>query len=142
MAKVLIMEDDLDLADQWTRALHSAGHEVWVAKRNGEAERLCSEIRFDLAIVDLFIADATGNLIPEGGLLLITHLRNPMLIGTPEWGRAIPILAVTGGIRTGDFDPIEYAVHAGANTGLPKPVTPEVLAAAAACLLEDGESIR
>lgn len=117
---VLILEDDLDLAKQWQRALESEGMHVSVASAVDSAVFYCKDRQFDIIIVDLFLRRPNDSIIPYGGLTLIGYLRS-RLKGLPEWGRSVPIIAVSGAVKQNGYDALLSAEMQGANSSLRKP---------------------
>jgi len=138
MAKplVLILEDDIALSMDWSATLRDAGFDIRAAVDVAEADTLIRDHKFDLVIVDSFIREETG-LSSEGGLTVISALRRPPLRNYPEWGRDVPILAVTGATEAFGFDPLNIAESIGANHRLRKPIAPQDLIATCQQLLID-----
>lgn len=60
MAKLLIVEDEVDLRDLVAYNLKTAGHEVYEAATGGEALALAKRIRPDLLLLDLMLPDIPG----------------------------------------------------------------------------------
>lgn len=60
MAKVLIVEDDVDFAESLVEYLELQGFEAAMAGSNAEALRLAGEDRFDVCFIDINLPDATG----------------------------------------------------------------------------------
>jgi DNA-binding response OmpR family regulator len=65
---LLLVEDELDIQDFLKRSLEEAGYQVDVAADGRTAERLASEGRYDLLVVDLGLPD-------QDGITLILRLR-------------------------------------------------------------------
>jgi DNA-binding response OmpR family regulator len=65
---LLLVEDELDIQDFLQRSLEEAGYQVDVAADGRTAERLASEGRYDLLVVDLGLPD-------QDGITLILRLR-------------------------------------------------------------------
>jgi len=127
MAKILILEDDIDLASQWSEALIECSHIVIVAIDVKEANNIIRSEQFDLIIVDFFIRKPHG-LLKEGGLTLISRLRIPRPPDDHDWGKTVPILSVTGSRPLGPgFDPLVSAMALGSDRGLRKPFLIEEL---------------
>ena len=57
MAKLLLVDDDLDVIDQYKSALAGTGHEVAVAYSATEARGVLSRFTPDLAVVDIMMED-------------------------------------------------------------------------------------
>ncbi len=126
--RVLILEDDLDLVQQWRAAINALGIVAETASRRVDAELACASTRYDLVIIDIFIRSPEGELTGDGGFTFIAHLRSPALAQTPEWGRTVPIIAVSGSERMHGFDALDHARHMGATVALRKPISPHELA--------------
>ena len=122
---MLIVEDDFDLATQWSNYLNSFGYICDLASNRAEAEMLCRAKRYHALIVDMFFKDPDGTLSADGGLTFITHLRLPSLADTPRWGERVPIITVTG--SGGVVDALGHARNAGADRTFQKPIHPETL---------------
>jgi two-component system, NtrC family, sensor histidine kinase HydH len=79
-ARVLVVDDNADLAENLGEVLASAGYSVQRAGTCGEALRAAGERGFDVALVDLRLPDGDGNalaprlkeLAPEGQVVLLT----------------------------------------------------------------------
>jgi len=125
--RILIMEDDLDLALQWSAALRAEGFACTLAQSRPEAEQACEMAEFDAVVVDVFIKDDQGNYTADGGFTLVSRLRMPALGGTPAWGQTVPIVIVTGAAPAAGVDALEYGLHLGANAALRKPFPPQAL---------------
>lgn len=132
--RVLILEDDLQLADQWAGYISTFNFSCDIAFNRHEAETLCVERRYDAIVVDLFLKDEMGRLSGDGGLTFITHLRIPTLAGTPKWGEDVPIITVSG--SSGVVSGLGHARNAGSDRTFPKPVEPETILDALVELLD------
>ena len=77
MARVLIAEDDTDLADTWSRGLQEDGHDVTVVYSGTEAVEKIKETKFDVIITDV-IMPGTGGIVVTGMARL--HLDNTKVI--------------------------------------------------------------
>jgi DNA-binding response OmpR family regulator len=73
-AKILLIEDDADLAGMLSDTLATRGYRVWHATTAADAELLLAQARPDLIIVDLMLPD-------RHGLLLCADLKDR--IGVP-----------------------------------------------------------
>lgn len=62
---ILLIEDDLPLADGLARALREAGHEVDVVGSAGAACNALNARRYQLAILDLGLPDLDGSVVVE-----------------------------------------------------------------------------
>lgn len=76
MAKLLLVDDDLDVIDAYKTILGGTGHELAVAYSATEARALLSRFTPDLAVVDIMMEDG----IPGFDLAQQIHDRFP---GTP-----------------------------------------------------------
>lgn len=122
MAKILILEDDTDLSTIWREELERAGHQVSPYRGGPQALEALKTGKFDLLISDIFIRDK-GELVPDGGLSLISRLR--MAGRMPGAGelRNIKVLAISGGAYiSGGYDPLRLARDLGADSWMRKPV--------------------
>jgi len=137
MARILVLEDDRDLSDQWDDTLTLAGHEVTITRNASEATIRVNENVYDLVIVDMYIREG-GKLIPDGGVILLSRLRQLIDVNRPIWWRTVPILAVSGGASIkGGFDPLRTARDLQATDWMRKPFTPQDLNHRVTQLLND-----
>ena len=110
MFRILIIEDDPDLADFMAITLRTAGHIVDVAADGAAAMRALRGALPDLLIVDIMLPDGVG-------LSLCENLRRSAAAG------ATPLsIIVTSACDEADARPLATAV--GANDFLPKPFSP------------------
>jgi len=80
MAKVLIVDDDLDFAESLVEYLDLRGYQVAMAGTGAEALRLAREASFDVCFIDINLPDATGvetcrairALEPDSNVVLMT----------------------------------------------------------------------
>ncbi len=127
---VLIFEDDLDLARQWTKYFEEKNMIVNHALSVDEAIAYCNQTEYDAIILDIFLKDSEGKLIPRAGFTLLSYIRNSSLEKVPQWGVTVPIIVVTGTANNLGFDPLKNAksVYSSEATDvLRKPFKPEVL---------------
>lgn len=116
---VLVLEDDMELASNFSEYLTVAGFEVTVAKSGTDALELAARERFDVAVVDMFIRQA-GQVVPDGGLSLIFKLRNSAGLRTPK---NVPVLAISGSALTRtEQSPLHMAMTVGATSTMEKPI--------------------
>jgi DNA-binding response OmpR family regulator len=59
-AKVLVVDDDRDVADSLAGIIEARGHSVWVAYDGEEAMRLALELRFDVGFLDVVLPGKNG----------------------------------------------------------------------------------
>jgi CheY-like chemotaxis protein len=126
MKTVLILEDDVALADDWRITLEARGYAVVHAQSASEAITITQRIAVDLIIADIFI-EAQGKPAADGGISLLGLVRVAQLEGQA----ALPVVAVTGAPLSGPYatDVLEIARSLGAARSLQKPVTaPEIVA--------------
>lgn len=110
MARILIIEDTVDLAELMAITLRTAGHEVEVAGDGACALRAVRHNQPDLVVVDIMLPDIVG-------LSLCESLRQDRTDDEPR----LPILVVSA-CSEDDTRPISLA--AGADDFLPKPFSP------------------
>ncbi|HWE73792.1 MAG TPA: response regulator [Stellaceae bacterium] len=60
MAKILVVDDEPDVASEWATALRLAGHDVQVANNSADALELSKANPFDLVVLDFIMPDMTG----------------------------------------------------------------------------------
>ncbi len=119
MSKVLIVEDDDDIAELMAHALTKAGHETERAASGREALARARDARPDAIVLDLMLPGVDG-------LQVCRTLRDG--VGTAT----IPIIMVTA--RAEEADRIR-GLDLGADDYLPKPFSPRELVARVAALL-------
>jgi DNA-binding NtrC family response regulator len=83
MKRVLIMEDNISLAIEWTNAFELNNCQVSLSSNVAEAILFLETEPFDLLVTDLFVDEG------ENGLQLISHISKTA-------NHAVPIIAVTG----------------------------------------------
>lgn len=120
MAFVLVIDDEEMVRATLRAYLEGAGHQVQEARHGGEALPLAQRRRPDLVVTDIIMPE-------KEGIETILELRR--LDGK------LPILAISGGGRTGNLDFLGIARKFGAVEVLSKPFTRDVfLAAVTRCL--------
>ena len=80
--KVMVVDDDFDLLDQFRIFLEKIGFEVHTAESQADGEKLIDEMDVDLAIFDLMLEN------PDGGFVLSHRLKKK----SPD----TPVILVTG----------------------------------------------
>lgn len=115
MAKVLLIDDDKLMADTTARMLAQFGHSVVHAADGVKGVEAFSSMQPDLVITDIVMPG-------QDGIETIIQLR----ARTPT----IPILAISGGGRTGNAVFLVAAKEAGAHEVLAKPFRLDALLAA------------
>jgi len=120
MARVLLVDDDTVVRDSLTFALEDAGHEVVPAVNGAEGLAALERETFDVVILDI--------LMPEReGIETIREIRK-------RW-KTLPVLAMSGGDKTGWSDFLRMASNLGATDTLAKPFTATELVKRVARLL-------
>jgi CheY-like chemotaxis protein len=122
MARILIADDDRELAEAWRAELERAGHEVVVKVSGLEALTSAHREPPDIVIAEL-IMPGIGGLALAGRIKLI--------------GADVKVIVTTGhaAILDAVVDGLSMARRAGADVTLAKPLTPSVLARAVRDLL-------
>ncbi len=128
MPRILIIEDDPDLAELMAITLRTAGHHVHLAADGASALKLLRETMSDLVIVDIMLPDIVG-------LSLCETLRDEQ---RPE--AACPPILVTSACDERDSRPL--ALSAGADDFLAKPFSPYQLILRVHALLSQAERQR
>ena len=121
--RILVVDDQPDVAELLREDLSSDGHDVVVAGSAVAARALLEDEPFELAIVDVMLG-------PDSGYALAAEL-------TSASADYLPILLVTGG--TIDR---ERAYHAGADDFIGKPIESVELRARSRSLIRVGRAIR
>lgn len=107
-ARILVIEDSPQQAEEMADLLRAAGHEVKVATRGEEGLALAREWRPGLVICDLVLPDV-------GGVYVSLRLRSE-----PAFAR-VPIVAVTA---LNAFDTGSSVVGVGFSACISKPIDP------------------
>ena len=81
MAKILVADDEIDLAEIWKEALEEAGHSVVLTHTGLQTVAMLQEEEFDLLITDINMPDG-------GGVYATSEARN--------LDSKIPVIAVSG----------------------------------------------
>jgi DNA-binding response OmpR family regulator len=116
VAKILIVDDDVDLAVLLAYLLEKEGHQALVAHSAGAARAQLREHRLDLVVLDIGLPDANGE-------ELLPHLRQ---------SSAAAVLMLSG---TNCEETIVRALRAGADDYVTKPFRPRLLLARIEALL-------
>jgi CheY-like chemotaxis protein len=106
MASILVVDDNLAFRATLKTALERAGHAVVEASNGAEAVRLLDANKVDVVATDILMPDLDG-------IELIGHLRRA--------NRTMPIVAMSGGARSGTFDVLNPALKLGATVSIAKP---------------------
>ncbi len=112
MSTILVIDDDSQVLQVLSEMLRLEGHEVTMAENGREAMRCYDTQAFDLVITDIIMPDREG-------LETIADLR--------QRSKSLPIIAISGGGRSGSMDYLETARYLGADTTLSKPFGREEL---------------
>jgi CheY-like chemotaxis protein len=112
MANVLVVDDEQAVRSVLRRMLTNLGHKVWEAPDGAEALRVLDAIRFDLAIVDVYLG-------PVDGMELLIRMQ--------QRGLRPPVVVMSGGGFKASADVLAMARGCGAAATLNKPFTPEQL---------------
>jgi DNA-binding NtrC family response regulator len=99
-AKVLVVDDDRDVADSLAGIIEARGHSVWVAYDGEEAMRLALELRFDVGFLDVVLPGKNGveslfdlkRLQPGMAIYMMTGFSVADLIARALAGGALGIL--------------------------------------------------
>lgn len=120
MAKVLLLEDDMNFADLVVENLTHEGHTVEVFSTATDALNALTAESFDIIVADVFIK--LGNKYsPDGGVSLISKVKQID-------ARNIPVIAISGSFTQSEPSAIKDTVRTvGANAVLGKPFHPEQL---------------
>jgi CheY-like chemotaxis protein len=121
MARILVVEDQRMTAEILRGSLESAGHVVELTDNGDRALALFRARPPDLVITDIVMPVLDG-------IELISAIRS----GASN----VPIIAISGGGHTGNFEFLEMARKLGAKEVLRKPVSREQLLAAVDRCLE------
>jgi DNA-binding response OmpR family regulator len=108
MAKILVVDDDTLVRTSLSYALEDAGHQVVQAGNGDEGLAALHRESFDVVVLDI--------LMPEReGIETIREIRK-------KWP-VLPVLAISGGDKTGWRDFLRMASALGANDTMAKPFT-------------------
>jgi len=134
MAEIVIMEDDAHFAGLVGQSLTEAGHSVAIAPTGEAALEIVMTRRIDLVIVDILIR-VNGVLLSDGGLLLLTRLRQQSPSRPFRTPRDIPAIAMSGAVNTRWTKDLLKTAHSfGATETLGKPFPPSHMLALVARL--------
>jgi len=112
---VLVVDDEPSVRATLSLCLRAAGYETICAEDGRAAQQLITDFNPRAIVADIFMP-------VQDGLGLMNWLR--------EQGRKIPVIAISGHLRTGEFDGLGMARRLGAATILEKPFPAGALAAA------------
>jgi PAS domain S-box-containing protein len=109
--KILVVDDNRDAADSCTSVLELSGHEVRTAYSGLRALKLAEQFRPQAILLDIGLPDVTGYEVARQ-------------IRASDWGRKVPLVAITGWGQESDR---RRAFEAGFDHHLTKPVAPETV---------------
>jgi CheY-like chemotaxis protein len=127
MACILIADDEPLVRSTLCGILRRAGYEVVEAEDGDQVLAVCASEHPDLVLIDIIMPNREG-------VETIAALR--------EVYRDLPIVAMSGGGRTGSTTFLDFSGRVGANRMLMKPMrNAELLEAIAACLPHEKAAI-
>lgn len=106
MAKILILDDNLDMLEMQAEHLRADGHQVSLATKGPAAIARIKELGFDLLVTDLIMPDMDGIEV----IMSLRKLQPP-----------IRIIAISGGGRINAKDYLALATKLGVHGTLQKP---------------------
>ena len=125
MLHILLIEDDGPIRELLTRMLVAGGHQVTAAENGAEGLRLWREQGADLVLTDIQMPGING-------IEVMLQLRS--------YAPKLPVIAVSGGVRSRDLDLLGTVGLLGAVGLLQKPFTSAALKAAIAEALKQTDS--
>ena len=112
--RILVVDDDASIRRTLQAGLSKAGYDVFEAQDVEEASRLLSDTGADLVIADIYMPK-------KSGLEVIMELR--------DHSASTPVIAMTDGGRTKNFNTLSYSEVLGAVRTIAKPFTLEEMLA-------------
>lgn len=111
---ILVVDDDPQLRLVLRHILRREGHVVDEADNGRKAMQCVAEAAtpYDLILMDIIMPE-------QEGIETILQLR--------QQGRAVRIIAMSGGARLHEYDPLKLAQDCGANFVIAKPFEPQAL---------------
>ena len=106
--RILVVDDDPSIRRTLQTGLSKAGYEVLEAQDGEEASRILSDTGADLVIADIYMPK-------KSGLEVIMELR--------DQSASTPVIAMTDGGRTKNFNPLSYSEVLGGVRTIAKPFT-------------------
>lgn len=122
-----MIDDDPDIRALLEQALTLTGHDVLLAADGGEGLACQRSTPADVVIVDIFMPE-------KEGLETIIELRQ-------HWP-TLPIIAMSGGGRSGNRDFLKQALQLGADRAIAKPFDYTVVLRLITELVDDGRGER
>ena len=123
--RILVVDDDPAICRTLQIGLGKAGYDVLEARDGEEATRLWHDTGADLVIADIWMPR-------KGGLQVIRELR--------AHSPSTPVIAMTDGGRSKNFNPLSYSKLLGAVRTIAKPFTLEEMLAMVKQALDGGSS--
>ncbi len=89
-AKIMIVDDDIDVIEQLTLMLEATGYEVTSAEAQSEAEKLLENYEPDVAVVDLMMENMDSGFVlahhikrryPKTGVIMLTAVASETGLG-------------------------------------------------------------
>ena len=127
--RILLLEDDLELAMHYRDLLEEAGWEVYHEDHPDGAKETLQQTRVDVVVCDLIIRGSDGMPLPCGGLTLMNFIQ--LRLEYP-----VRVLAITG--TSPDLQLLAYAESFRIDGSLRKPVDPDRLVSEVGRLIELG----
>jgi signal transduction histidine kinase len=118
--KILVIEDNDDVADTLASWLEELGHQVWVARNGTQGVELVQQAKPNLVLCDLGLPEMDG--IEVCRTVRALPIEQPLMIALTGWGRE---------------DDRARTKAAGFNQHLVKPVAPGVLEGVLRCASEE-----
>lgn len=118
MARILLMEDDLDQGEMLAELLNGAGHIVFHFMDGHSSLEFLGRNKVDIILTDVLVKQ-DGHHIADGGIKLISTLRQIRRVKPNQ----LPIVAMSGGLAIpGGTSPLQLARDVGADALFEKPV--------------------
>jgi DNA-binding response OmpR family regulator len=106
VARILLIDDDLEILNLLHEVLVEAGHDCFCAENGVTGFRALAQSRFDLVVTDLVMPEAEG-------IETILKIRRT--------GSRVPVLAISGAFLAAPGDLLDMAADLGADRTLAKP---------------------
>lgn len=100
---VLIIEDEILLANEWRTAFEAAGHRILMCQNVESGMTACVAEQPDAVVLDFFFKDEAGNLTGDGALTFTTRLN----IHCYETGTKPPVMIGITASKPSDYFPID-----------------------------------
>lgn len=122
MARILMVDDDLDLLESSKMVLESGGHQVTTVSTAGEAEKIIGSQKFDVIFLDIMME------YPDDGINLARKLKKS--------GLATPVVMMSAVSRVTGYEYGKCDEALPCTDFLEKPVTPQALLAKVSAVLK------